>query len=511
MVIKALITGVSNYNMEGAPDLPFCKNDLAAMENSLSVGLKLDRTDIIKCGESGNLTVEEFNKELSKLSSTLNKNDTLLFYFSGHGHNIDQQHYLVLSDDFISTNELIRKLEKIQAKSKVIFLDCCFSGNFTVGNTSETDFEKMMSDFYGRGYAVLASSSANQVSYRHPSKPMSLFTSFLCDAIKNKSLVKKGKVTLNDIQKLTSLYLDVWNKKNPQFSQKPIFKKNMGGTIFFEVDEYTPYPKSCIYYESEQFSIYDVEPLHTGKLKRYAVKVTLNEPLSLEEISNVSNMVKNIIKSAEVYNNKISEERWKGKPTNIIWIYYGFDESDMNRGNFICHTTWCDEYQDKERIYSVDNKNTLFINNTHFTLHTFYKSLKEFQQANTGSQNELIVEFGMIAKAMIESAELIIDFYHEHTNGLYSEKELARLIATYIAKIEELYLASSDLPLAPYDLQQWVDSYHGLFSSIHNLTYYYNERYLSQRSPENRKIGMEMSINQYYEELESIREIERSL
>ena len=47
MSVKALVIGVSNYFMDGAPNLPFCKNDVEAMAKSLENGLGLKKEDII--------------------------------------------------------------------------------------------------------------------------------------------------------------------------------------------------------------------------------------------------------------------------------------------------------------------------------------------------------------------------------------------------------------------------------------------------------------------------------
>lgn len=507
MSTRALIIGVSNYLMDGVPNLPFCKNDVIAMSRSLEIGLQLKKEDIITIGESGYVSESDFSDALEKMTSYTDEDDILLFYFSGHGHNFNNLHHLVLSDAFISTNDLIKKLEKITAKSKVMFLDCCFSGNYSIVETVSTEANQMIEDFYGKGYAVFSSSNAEQVSYGHPEKPISIFTGFLCDAFENKYLVKEGKITLNDIQKLVRIYLDVWNKRNPRYQQYPIFKRNMGGTISFKVQDYKPFPKAEVYFENDQYIVYEVEPSH-NTIKRYGVKVILKEPLSLEEISYVSNEIKNKIKTAEVYRNHKSLEYFKGKLANIVWIYFGFDESDMIRGNFLCHTTWCDDNQDKDLWYKVNGSNKLMINETHFDVHAYYKSLKIFNQNNISSEEEIISAVKEIARIMINSTEDIIGTYNRFINNLISESSLVEEINPSLIKIEEVYMESINLDIAPDHLHEWMQSYSSLFATIHDFTYYYNEKYLSQRTSENRKACMEMTIKSYYKELEEVITIE---
>ncbi|MGG4011511.1 hypothetical protein [Bacillus smithii] len=54
-----------------------------------------------------------------------------------------------------------------------------------------------------------------------------------------------------------------------------------------------------------------------------------------------------------VYNNEITKERLSGKSANIIWNYFGRDESDIVKNNYICVTTWVDDSQDKKWWYRI--------------------------------------------------------------------------------------------------------------------------------------------------------------
>ena len=72
---------------------------------------------------------------------------------------MSEKHYLVLSDRLICTQDIISFLDAISARNKVIFLDCCFAGNFQVDGSAVFDMESTVRDFAGKGYAVFASTS----------------------------------------------------------------------------------------------------------------------------------------------------------------------------------------------------------------------------------------------------------------------------------------------------------------------------------------------------------------
>lgn len=309
--VKAFVVGVSNYTFNnGNNDLPFCKNDIKAVNNALVEGLNVESENILILGTLGKVTKSSFEYNFEEFCKGLKEDDTLIFYFSGHGLNIEDKHYLVLSDIIIETSKIINILENVKCKNKIIFLDCCYSGNFNINHNLDFDVRKTVSEFEGKGYAILASSNSKQVSYSHPEfcenpeTSISLFTYFLCEAIKDKYLIKEGKITLKSIVDRVFFSLDIWNRNNDDIIQNPIFRSNIGGTIFFEVEEFEPFISENIYEETDKYIIYKVEPVHTGTEKRYCIRVILKGMNSFEKIGEIASEIKEKVKSAEIYSNE---------------------------------------------------------------------------------------------------------------------------------------------------------------------------------------------------------------
>ncbi|MBY7008159.1 caspase family protein [Clostridium botulinum] len=503
-VLRALVIGVSNYKAMNEHDLPFCKNDISAVCDALVCGLKVEKTNIYTCGNNETVKGSDFIAALQNLISITDAEDTLIFYFSGHGGTLPTGHHLLLSDCFVNTKDIIVLLESIPAKNKIIFLDSCMSGNFNINQTASFNINDTVEDFVGKGYAVFASSSATQVSYGHPDKSISLFTSFLCEALRDVHIIKKGKKSLYDISKLLFLYLDIWNKKNPKKQQNPIFRANLGGTIFFEIQEYYPFYTAKIHEETDDYIIYAVEPLHNGLSKIYAVKVILKSPFSFEDISEITHEIINKVKKADVYQNEISQSHWQGKDTNFMFCYYGRDESDIMNNNYLCHTTWVDESQDKEWWYKLD-KNSAIINDIHFNFHSYYENLKIFTEENIGDKDMLIEKNKCIMSHLITLAEKVIGLYNEFLNGTKSEETLVEDIEVLIPSIEKYYFEETDLAIPPIELKAWSQCCSNLSGTVHDFTLFYNTKYLSGRTYQNRIACMNMTINRYYEDLEALK------
>jgi len=148
---KALIIGISDYTdprlkVDGR-NLNFCRNDAETMGEELK---KLN-FDIAE----GNMLVGEANWE--KVRNTIydffvdnegSPDDTLLFYYSGHGVLDDQGNiYLALSDTDpkkpymrgYSFGDLTMMIERTISTRVVVILDCCYSGSAKLGKGSEED------------------------------------------------------------------------------------------------------------------------------------------------------------------------------------------------------------------------------------------------------------------------------------------------------------------------------------------------------------------------------------
>lgn len=109
----------------------------------------------------------------------------------------------------------------------------------------------------------MASCGAEQYSSFNEDKGISLYTSFVCDALTSHFLIRKGKKSLDTIN------------------------------VFFDVEEYNPYKIARIYEETDNNIIYSVEPVHHAGVKRLSVKVILRFQSSMEQIAEIATEIKN--------------------------------------------------------------------------------------------------------------------------------------------------------------------------------------------------------------------------
>lgn len=504
--IKALLVGVCEYPVLGLQELPLCKNDVLALKHALILGLNAKESNINICGTNGIVSSKDLIEELTNISFNTNAEETLIFYFSGHGGN----NAIALSDGLLSVQSLISVIDKIKSKNKIIILDSCHSGDFTITDSIPLDLSRNIDSFVGRGYAVLASCGADQSSGFNENFQISCYTKFLYDALMSRFLIKNGRKSLEDINHAISHFAKRWNVENPTQKQTPIFRSNVGGTIFFDVEEYKPYRSARVYDETDAYIIYAVEPVHTALAKRFAVKVILRYESSFEEIAEIANEVKEKIKYANVYPNAISEAHHKGKTANIIWCYFGYSEDDIVDSNYVCYTTWIDNTQDKANWYRKSS-NSQWVNGVYMAKNSSYKALYHALHGEEVCKDDLIVKTRKITEELVDSAQRFIKLYREYRNDVLSEEELINSVEFLNKKITHLFFLQSDLPYPPKELHDWSNAHTLIAGTIHDFSLYYDKKNLKIWTTENRIALMDSAIARYENDLENLKALEKSI
>lgn len=505
-MVKALLVGVSDYTRICYPNLSYCKQDIYEIKNALVSGLGVKRKDITMLGTKNTVLLKEFIAEFEKLS-VIEEKDTFFFYFSGHGEISDGYLNLLFSNDNkTKLRDIILAIEKLQFKNNIIVLDCCHAGKFTISKFEDLCIFDTFEQFVGRGCAIFASCGAHEESGKNSERNFSIYTGFLCDALRFRSNLKKGKKSLEDIHKTVDVLAKNWNHNNPDNAQQNIFRENIKGTIYFEITSYIPYLPKEIYEDASDYTIYEVKPLHHASAKRYAIKVILREKSDIFSIIDIANEIKDKALDYEVYQSKQSELYHIKQQANIIWCYFGFDESDMLKSQFAYITTWVDDSQDKKHWYTI-RKDSFVENNIHIKTISCYELLKEQTQA-TETKEDYIKNTREVIYKIIEKGRLYINHFREYVNQTISEEQLFDMVESLTSEINNLYLEHSNLSYPPDEIYEWSQLNALLACSLHDFSLFYNNQYKDKWTKENRLWLTNSSITRYESDLQALKEYE---
>ena len=566
----ALLASVGNYQKQNLVDLVTWKSDLDLIQRGLTQGLKLKEENLRALGSEGCVSVRELALAIQNFAKMLKKEDTFFFYFSGHGRNGE----LTFSDMGLALPSILAFIGELPCKNKIVILDCCYSGDFQTEGTRGMSLEDSAESFAGHGMAILASSSANEVSRLDESGQYSLYTGIVNMAMLSRRNVRQGRISLHAIQQNIQELMEIWNNHYPEHRQQPIFRSNIGGTIYFEVEPWHPQkPQEIngIHRENEFYTICSTKPLDTAKLKRLSVFVIAkrtsdgsSDSQDLKDSSKISQLTKRIV-----------EEICGTGHYDAIWCYFGYDESDMIHHLYYAHSVWArnDELQ---KMYFRASKDSFVQDGICVVENTSYRMLRRMREENQAgsaqnaecdsehfgkleekvqrklsgktsektpkeaagnmsepiqksdenplkespkgsginlSEEEYVLETKKILVEVVSLAEKFLISFQEVANHTISAEEVKVHYQEWSRRVKMIYLQLSDGAIPPDHLYAWAEQIVEVAGCVTDLAILLEEQNRSgQNGFDDRGSWlMNHAVKQYYEGLEKLKEVEKNL
>lgn len=240
-VTYVVIAAIADYkNMEARTgDLRFTVNDAKALYKFMMTG----NMGSIEVANVEMLLDEQASKQgiinaLEKQFSKADKNDRVIFYFSGHGDRNMFIPYDIAPNDALTTlyhDEVKTFFKKSEAVNKILIADACFSGSVqkTKNTTSVNETSTVVKVNYEEAQvAILLSCTGDEVSAEYPTLSQGVFSFFLIEGLKG-----EADANLDEMVTIEELYYFVRNntytfvKQRTGKSQRPIlfgkFDRNM--------------------------------------------------------------------------------------------------------------------------------------------------------------------------------------------------------------------------------------------------------------------------------------------
>lgn len=206
--------GLSCEEYEHYDNISFCHNDLFLLQETLRCFCDYSNENIIS--EMVCLDTEENGNRywynmLEKICKKSTQNDTILFYFAGHGTILGDDAFLLLPNSLLgdeintalSLSEINTILKNAKANSFKI-IDACHSGMDVRGDIKAGFISKIMD----KSWATLASCSEKEYSYPDTQKEQGIFTYFISEAIKKWE--KETQITIEELKIAVANMMDKW-------------------------------------------------------------------------------------------------------------------------------------------------------------------------------------------------------------------------------------------------------------------------------------------------------------
>ena len=203
MAKAALLIGVSEYQ-PGLNPLPAAVQDVEAVRRVLvnpeMGGFADNDVTVLK-----NPQPQDIRNAIYDLFANRQKDDLLLFYFSGHGIKDDRGNLYFATRDTrkdngklvtplaVAARTLHENINDSRSQRQVIILDCCFSGAIAQGMTVKDDGTVNVEEqLGGKGRAILTSSTSTQYSFEQEGSELSIYTRYLVEGVNTGVADKDG-------------------------------------------------------------------------------------------------------------------------------------------------------------------------------------------------------------------------------------------------------------------------------------------------------------------------------
>jgi len=185
----------------------------------------------------------------TELENQIEADDCFILYYSGHGAIAPESeqrevfsHFLIpfdvtqdISNSAIPVDYIKDIFKKLKCKSKLFFVDSCFSGSvnskaYGPAYKSIKKLKTVSGEISGDGRIVFTASKDDEEAIEDPKLGNSVFTSFLLDEFQEKKTGEKFSVT--DILTPVSEKVIAYTQKEHHFKQTPTFSGDIQGVLY---------------------------------------------------------------------------------------------------------------------------------------------------------------------------------------------------------------------------------------------------------------------------------------
>jgi len=341
---KAVLVGINQYSDDGVAGLNYSANDVKSFFDILVDNDRgqYDPRNVKLLVDNGqdHPTRSNVMSAITSLSRSANAEDSILFYFSGHGIEEDRVGYVlpsdsrvnVLKDTAIKISWVKEALAASDARVKILVLDACHAGALI----GKAESGRMTKIFHAsifpppEGFAVLSSCKLDEVSYEWPDQQHSVFSYFLLEGLRGAADRDRDNIiSVTDASNYVSEKVKDWGFRNSK-QQSPTLECKISGDILLVrvpreemVPELAPRDKGVI-----ASIIITQKNIGTVSTEDQSQTEALEEASAMY-LENADRICGRLIEFFQP--NEISREEWKITfPAGLIEMAYSGTDSEID-------------------------------------------------------------------------------------------------------------------------------------------------------------------------------------
>jgi len=226
----AVLVGINDYDNR---PLKYCVNDALCVMDKLKEKANFLEKNIYSITSDAGKPLKDItgklNEAISKIKETFQEeNDSLFFYFAGHGHQEKGESYLLFHDSKHLIKNIYELFREMKPKMQFYVIDACESGNKTLTRSIFYEKDNYLNELVKNspGILFLYACQPNQFAQENKDIEHGIMTNYFIEAIQNEKLYDEdGILTPGRIQE----YVAKKVATHSHFEQIPVSENNISG------------------------------------------------------------------------------------------------------------------------------------------------------------------------------------------------------------------------------------------------------------------------------------------
>jgi hypothetical protein len=201
----AVLMGINDYDNQ---PLNFCVNDALSLKKALVERANFFEKNIFSITSEDGSSVKDITGKLFEFVSEIKnqfqeENDSIFFYFAGHGSQKNNESFLIFHDSEYPIRDIYDAFNGLKPKMQFYVIDACESGNKTLSRSVYYEKENYLDDLIknSSGTLFLYACRADQYAQEDSEIQHGIMTHYFIEAIYNDALYDEdGVLTPGRIQ-----------------------------------------------------------------------------------------------------------------------------------------------------------------------------------------------------------------------------------------------------------------------------------------------------------------------
>lgn len=201
-----------------------------------------------------------------------------------------------------------------------------------------------------------------------------------------------------------------------------------------------------------RYTIFRHEDVSHATAKRYSLDIVLKGTLSKADAACVVRAATAEARQSSYHRNELTSARWSGVPADVVWTFVYPSADDRAQANWYCRSIWIrEDLGAADRPFSFQGENVG--NDVLVDWKDTYGPTAEFLASRSADKHSYLVA----VRPMVDRFEQLLGRHGGHLDQLVrGDVTLAAFLhqtSSDRRAITDLYQASTDLPLAPFECE----------------------------------------------------------